>query len=113
MPAARKPAARKPAARKKRDGPCVTALKRDLARLPKDLAESAVAASALVMAKGLDTRASLAAKSAAQRRLQEAMDRLRELAPPAASKDGVDVLNDEFTARRARLIAEGGARTKN
>lgn len=102
-----------PPARKPRDGACVAAVKRDLATLPDDLAKSSLAASALVMAQGLDNPGnSLTSKSMAQARLQDVMDRLRELAPPVATRDGVDGLADDLTARRAR-IAKGSARAKN
>lgn len=88
------------------DGPVVLAVKRDLASMPDEIAKSSLAASALVMAEGLDGPNSLTSKSMAQGRLQEAMDRLRELAPPAEENDELD----DLAARRAkRLAAVGGA----
>lgn len=88
------------------DGPVVLAVKRDLASMPDEIAQSSLAASALVMAEGLDGANSLTSKSMAQGRLQEAMDRLRELAPPAEENDELD----DLAARRAkRLAAVGGA----
>ena len=86
------------------DGAVVAATRRDLALLPDDLAGSALAASALVMAEGLDGPSSLTSKTMAQSRLQEAMDRLRELAPPEEKKGRV---HDIKSGRALRLASSG------
>jgi hypothetical protein len=93
------------------DGPVVAAVRRDLATLPTDLATSSLAASALVMAQGLDDAgASLTSKTLAQARLQGAIDRLRELAPPKQEvADGVDDIA-KFRERRL-AAARSSART--
>lgn len=80
----------------------VDRLNRELAKLPPDLADSALAGSALVMAEALDNpKASFTAKSMCQNRMQEALDRLRELAPPEEKRDDLD----DIAARRALRLA--------
>lgn len=79
----------------------VEATKRDLAELG-DLADSALAASALALARELDDDSNSAtSKSMCARALKETLDRLRELAPPKREADGVDELKAERERRRA------------
>jgi hypothetical protein len=83
----------------------VEAVKRDLGVLAKrdaSLARSALAASCLVLAAQLDDPGNSAtSKSMCARALREAMDRLRELAPPESVEDRLDDLG----ARRAKRLA--------
>ena len=65
------------------------------------LAAGPLAASALEMARGLDSNASLAQKTLAAKELRETMDRLRELAPAEKAKDRVDDLRERRDKRRA------------
>jgi hypothetical protein len=106
------------ASRKPRAGACELAVRRDLAKLPKDLADGGIAASVLVMAQGLDakratecphcggdvpvTANSLTAMSNAQARLQEALTALRALAPPAEKQED---RQDDLIGRRAARLA--------
>lgn len=95
-----------PASRKSRAGAVECAIKAELLTLPSDLAGSALAASAVVMAQGLDNpAASLTSKSMAQNRLQEAMDRLRELAPPDEKKGALH----DIKSGRALRLADGSS----
>lgn len=91
----------------------VEAVTRDLASIRKrapELADSALAASALVLAAELDDKGNSAtSKSMCSRALVEVMEELRALAPPPVKKaDGVDDLGTKRAARRA---AVGGAGT--
>lgn len=86
-------------------GPVETATRSDLAGMPGDLAGSALAASALELARGLDGPNSLTSKSMAAKAHSELMERLRELAPPVVQEDGLD----EISARRRARIAGGTA----
>ena len=82
----------------------VAAVERELERLPRDLADSALAASALVMARELDSSGNSAtSKSMCQARLQDVMDRLYELRPPSEELDQLD----ELSAKRRRRIGGG------
>jgi len=85
----------------------VDAVERDLStirRLSPDLADSGLAASALVLAAELDSPGNSAtSKSMCARALIEALERLRELAPAGDEEDKLD----ELGARRAARI--GGA----
>jgi hypothetical protein len=78
------------------------AVKRDIADIRKRdraLGDSALAASALVLAEQLDDPGNSAtAKSMCARALREALDRLRELAPARKESDDVD----DLAKRRAR-----------
>jgi hypothetical protein len=70
-----------------------------LRALDPDLADSALAASAIELARGMDNpRNSLTSKAMAQRALRETIDRLLELAPAPETQDRVDQL--AATARR-------------
>jgi hypothetical protein len=72
-----------------------------------DLADSAVAASAIAMAYEIEHPFNSAtSKSMCQARLVEAMKTLRELAPPEERpKDGIDQLRERRAKRRARSAA--------
>jgi len=93
----------------KKDGPVVAAVKKDLAgirRVDKDLAESGLAASALVLAAELDDRSNSAtSKSMCAKALREAMDRLRELAPPTAQTTKIDDIRSRRAARLGRAAS--------
>jgi hypothetical protein len=81
----------------------VESVERDLARLPKELSESGLAASMLSLAVGLDdARASLAMKAMAAKEIRETLDRLRELAPPARKEDSVDGIRNDLAKQRAK-----------
>lgn len=83
----------------------VEAVQRDLADVrtrAAALADSAIAASALVMAEALDdTSNSATSKAMCAKALREAMDRLRELAPPDEKRDRLDEITARREARRA------------
>jgi hypothetical protein len=96
-------AARKPAPLAK--GDVEAAVGRDLAKLG-DLRDSALAASALSLAREMDSPNSATSKSMCARALMETLDRLRELAPEAEERDKVDELGDR-RAKRRRSAAKG------
>lgn len=85
------------------------AIKRDLKRLREvdpDLAGSGLAASALALAAEIDhPDNSATSKSMCARALREAMDRLRELSPPAREWNKLD----DLTSRRAERLARRAA----
>lgn len=95
-----------PAARRKA-GAVEVATKRDMARLPKDLAESSLAASAVALARELDGPSSATSKSMCAKAHLELMDRLRELAPPVQQED--DALDRINNGRVLRLASAGGS----
>lgn len=78
---------------------CVEAVTRDVAALG-DLPPGceAIVASAVALARELDDDNSATSKSMCARALREAMDRLRDLAPPKAKADRLD----DLTARRQK-----------
>jgi hypothetical protein len=78
----------------------LTAVDRDLERLPRDLAESGLAASARALARELDRPNSATSKSMCARALHDALDRLRELAPPERKADRIDEVNRKREERR-------------
>ncbi len=86
-------------------GSVVDAVKRDLAeigRVDKELAKSALAASALAMAAEMDdVSISATAKANCARVLLDSLDRLRALMPPAEERDGIDELGARRAGRRA------------
>ena len=86
-------------------GSVVEAVEADLAELAKrdpDLARSSRAASALVLARELDSpRNSATSKSMCSKALSEAMDRLLELAPPEEEKGRLDEISAERKKRRS------------
>ena len=78
----------------------------ELAKRAPGLAKGSLAASALVMAARLDDfSTSATAQSMCAKALREAMDRLAELAPPVATKDGVSDLQAERERRRGGSAA--------
>ena len=85
----------------------VEAVRRDLeaiGRRDSELAESALAATALSLAASLDDPSNSAtSKSMCSKSLLDILDRMRELAPPAEENDDLD----ELQARRT-LRLEGG-----
>jgi hypothetical protein len=84
------------------------AVERELARLAErdaDLAGSTLAFSALALADGLESDASLAMKAMAAKELRETMDRLFALAPAVEKGDFVDELRDRRAARRGEGVA--------
>lgn len=111
--AARKPAVKtgRPPRRKAPAAPStvVGALELELAVLAKRapaVAGSALALSAVALARALDdTGVSATAKAACQRALRETIDRLHELAPAAPAGDRVDEISAKRKARRARTAA--------
>lgn len=86
-------------------GPVEEATRAELGRLPEKLAGSALAASAIGLAAGMDGQNSLTSKSMASKAHMEILTKLRELAPPEERKDGIDQLAQRRTARRARAKA--------
>lgn len=87
-------------------GDVETAVRAELRVLGVEPATSAIAASAIELARQLDNpRNSATAKSMCAGRLQEALDRLLELNPPQQEATPLD----EITQRRAeRLAAASG-----
>ena len=84
----------------------VAAVERDLAALPSDLAESALAFGALAIARVMDRLETDPTQMAScYRALQAGLERLRQLAPPKEAKDGVDQLAARRAQRRARMPA--------
>jgi hypothetical protein len=78
----------------------VVSVKRDLKRLPSELAESAEAATALVMAQRLDD--SEGSPSECAKVLMDAMGRLRAMAPPEEKKGALHGIR---SGRALRLAA--------
>lgn len=73
-----------------------------IAKRDKALAESALAALALAMAREIDNaRNSATSKAMCAGRLHDAMDRLRELAPPKAERTRLDELRDRKRQSKA------------
>jgi hypothetical protein len=85
------------------------AVKRDVAAIGKRdsaLAKSALAASAVALARELDDPTNSAtSKSMCSRSLLETMNRLRELAPAEKENDQLDELNARRAARTKRRAA--------
>lgn len=82
----------------------LSAVERDIAKLPDDLAESALAASAVAMALEIEhPYNSATSKSMCQARLVEALKELRALAPPAEEADAVNDIESQRAKRLARL----------
>lgn len=75
----------------------------ELGELPAG--SGALVASALALARELDVRNSATSKSMCARALREAMDRLRELAPPVLKRDAVDELAAARKVRRRAVKA--------
>lgn len=101
-------AAKKTSTRKKpaKDDSVVAALDRELAELRKrapELADSALAASARVIAGVLDDPTNSAtSRSMCARALNETLERLYELMPAKEKKDRIDELTKRREQRRAR-----------
>jgi 5'-deoxynucleotidase YfbR-like HD superfamily hydrolase len=95
-----------------RDPSVAEAVRRDLKELAKrdsKLAKSAQAATALSLAKELDSsRNSATSKSMCAKALNDTMAELRELAPDEKKDDGVDEL-----AERRRKRRKGGSAAKD
>lgn len=82
------------------------AVEHDLAKLPPDLGESALAAIARAMAESMDSpRISHTARSMCGRLLLDTIERLLELAPADQKKDRLD---DLATRRATRISAAQG-----
>lgn len=62
----------------------------------------AYVASALALARELDAKNSATSKSMCARALREAMDRLRELAPPKPAADRLDEIAGQRAKRRGK-----------
>lgn len=84
------------------DRSVTAAVTRDLDAFPDELANSALAASALALAREMDSPNSATSKSMCAKALLETMDRLRSLAPVEEEADDLDELS---RARRARIAA--------
>lgn len=86
------------------DGAMVAAVRRDLAMLAERdpaLADGALAQLALAMAAEIDDPDNTAtAKSMCAARLSDALDRLRDLAPPAVEHDRLDEVSQRREQRR-------------
>src|ERR1017187_1307213 len=86
-------------------GEATRAVERDLARIPEELADSALAAACLAMARELDSPINSAtSKSMCAKALLDILNRLHELIPADEERDDLD---DLATRRAARLA--GGA----
>lgn len=75
---------------------------KDLAKRDEPLARSALAASALALARELDNPNSATSKSMCANALRDTLDRLRELAPAEKEQDRLDELADRRTRRLKR-----------
>lgn len=108
-----KSTARKPATRRKlqvkEPETVVAAVERDLTDVAKgapELARSALAATARVLAAELDSPSNSAtSKSMCAARLVETMDRLRELVPPKEDDDRLDEIAARREARHRRIAS--------
>ena len=87
----------------------VAAVERDIAEIRKRdpaLADSTLAATALVLAQELDDfDNSATSKSMIAKELRESMDRLRELAPKQKAKDQIDRVAEQRAKRRGKAAA--------
>ena len=81
------------------------ALDRDLSRLPENLREGALAASARLLAKRLDGGLSARDAITASRELRTTMAKLSEAAPIQKTED----VGDDLQARRQKRLAEAEA----
>lgn len=83
----------------------VEATENDLAEIRKrapDLADSALAATALALAREMDAHNSATSKSMCARALMDALEQLRALAPAKATADRIDEVNAKREDRRRR-----------
>jgi hypothetical protein len=90
----------------------LAAVKRDIADISKRgthgarLAKSGMAATALALAVALDDPSNSAtSKSMCAKSLNDTLDRLRELAPPAKEADSLDDLQAKREKRKGRSAA--------
>jgi hypothetical protein len=82
------------------------AVEAELARLPEELATSATAASALLLADSIDMgRASFRFQAGLVKELRECMSELAAKAPAKPEGDHVDELNERRAARRRSASA--------
>lgn len=86
-------------------GPVASATLMEIAALGIDPRLSSLAASAMELARQMDSRNSATAKSMCAGRLQEAMDRLLELNPPQTEATPLDQLRER---RAVRIAAATG-----
>ena len=110
--AAAKPAAEKKPVRRAAVGPVVRATRRDLAaikKLDEELADSALAAIALALAKEVDQAKSGQLRSMCAGQLREVLKELRSLTPAATQDDGVDRIRAGRAKRRAARCATAAA----
>ena len=77
------------------------AVQRDLDKLPEDLGRSALAETALTLARLLDDRKGSPSECA--KALMQALEQLRGLTPPPERKDGLDRLIGDRVRRLARV----------
>ena len=89
------------AVKKPTDMSAVAAVKRDLARMPTEIAESAEAATALAMASRLDNGGGSPSECA--KALLDAKVKLRDLVPPEQRKGALDDLSTRRAKRLARV----------
>jgi hypothetical protein len=82
-----------------------TAAQRDIDLLGPKAAESALAATALALARELDGENSATSKSMCAKALIDTMRELRSVAPPRMEADGVTDIAERREARRAKAQA--------
>lgn len=100
-------AAKKPV-RRASAGPVLRATRRDIAALRKldaDLADSALAAIAVALAKEIDVAKSGTLRSMCARELREVLSELRALTPAQKENDDLDVIRASRAERRANAAA--------
>jgi hypothetical protein len=86
----------------------VQAVTDEIARMPAELGESALASLALACAENIDAARPGSTPGAMwAQRLQDVLKELRGLAPPPKSNDGIDRLRNRHTARRAAATNRG------
>jgi hypothetical protein len=78
----------------------VAGVERDLAALPGELGRSALAMSALCLAREMDGDGPAVAKASCARALQRALEELRGMAP-VSQADGFDEIAQRRSARKA------------
>jgi hypothetical protein len=88
-----------------RKGPVVRAVEKELKSLGAATVSPSLAATAVALAHEMDEDNSATSKSMCAKALIDAVDRIRELAPPKKESNPVDELRARRTARRARASA--------
>jgi hypothetical protein len=88
-----------------RSGELVAAVKRDIAKLPDDVANGGYAALAVALARELDNPNSATSKSMCGRALLDTLNRLTELTPVKTGETQLDELARRRTERLARESA--------